>query len=158
VAGRLLTEKRLALSVMEGFTGGLIANTLSDAHSASAAFTGSLVINSKESMKPGGVAADSTNDENSDYSQIALAMAHAASQQFKADIGLSNVRAVAKDSDGEKTADIIYIGITRGGNEKTVKLRRPRDRTRIKRWVTSASLFELMKMLRSPDYFSSETR
>lgn len=157
VVSRILAEKKLALSVMEGFTGGLLANALSDSNLASSAFRGSLIVNSRESLKSCGVDADSITDENPVYSEIALAMARAASRQFKTDIGLSNVKVAGTDSDGEKAADIIYIGITSGENEKTVRLSRPRDRTRTKRWITSASLFELIKMLRSPDYFSSET-
>jgi nicotinamide-nucleotide amidase len=156
VAIKLLTQKNLSLSVMEGFTGGLVANTLSDSHFTSAVFKGSIVITSEESLKSYGVSTGPLTDKHPDYSETALDMARTASQQFKTNVGLSNVRTTGEDPGSEKAADIIHIGITIGEHEKAVRISRPRDRARTKRWVTSASLFALIKMLRSSNYFSGE--
>ncbi|GAI22309.1 unnamed protein product, partial [marine sediment metagenome] len=71
--------------------------------------------------------------------------------RLEADIGVSITGVIGPDELEGKPAGTMYIGIDSSQNKKTIKGNYPGDRSRVKRWVTIAALFELRKVLLALD-------
>ncbi|MFH1639308.1 MAG: CinA family nicotinamide mononucleotide deamidase-related protein [Chloroflexota bacterium] len=141
--GKLLTEKKLSLAVMEGFTGGLLAHTISSSASTKLSFKGGIVTSSDDVLKGFGVNGDI------DSAGTAEATANVVRQHFHADIGVSISDTAYPVTPQKKPSGNIYIGIAHGGSKKIVTVRNPGDRAEARRWVVSSALFEIISMLNS---------
>lgn len=150
VVGKLLVEKKLTLAVMEGFSGGLLSHTISGSASASSCFRGSLVTSSTETLKAFGVSGSPERPETTGD------MAEAVKFHFHADIGVSISDVVYPSKPDDRTSEIVYVAVVSGAKTKLVTIRSPRDRSEAKRWVVSSALFELIRMLTYPGYFSGK--
>ena len=148
IVGHMLMEKRLSLAVMEGYPGGLLAATITDAPRASSYFKGGLVASSDEALRAFGVDAKVISDYGASSAEVALAMAEAARLHLGADIGVS-VAGVDEPNMVEKgLATTIYIGIDVGKDRKVITANYPPwDRAWVKRRAVTAALFELRKIL-----------
>jgi nicotinamide-nucleotide amidase len=144
----MLTEKGLSLAVMEGYSGGLLAATITDAPGASTYFKGGLVASSDEALRAFGVDAKVISDYSASSAEVAQAMAEAAKLHLGADIG---VGLAGIDEPGEvegKLVTTIYIGIDDGRDKRAIIAHYPPwDRTWVKRRAVTAALFELRKIL-----------
>jgi len=147
VVGGMLAEKGLSLAVMEYCTGGLLMATITDAPDVSAYFKGGLIAYSNEALIAYGVDAGLIYDYGVISPEMAQAMAEVARLRLEADIGVSITGVIGPDELEGKPVGTMYIGIDNGKNERTIKGNYPGDRPRVKRWVTTAALFELRKML-----------
>ena len=147
VVGHVLAEKGLSLVVMEYSTGGLLATTITEAPGASACFKGGLIAYSNEALIVYGVDAKLIYDYGVISAEVAQAMAEVARLRLEADIGVSITGVVGPDELEGKPVGTMYIGIDSSQNKRTIKGNYPGDRSRVKRWVTNAALFELRKML-----------
>ncbi|MFC1908145.1 competence/damage-inducible protein A [Chloroflexota bacterium] len=151
IVGYLLTEKRLSLSVMESCTGGLLAITITDAPGAPAYFKGGLIACSNEALIVYGVDANLIYNYGISSSEVAQAMAKAARLRLEADIGVSITGVIGLDKlEGEPVSNTC-IGINSSTTKRTIKRNYLGDRSRVKRWITTTTLFELRKMLISLD-------
>ncbi len=144
IIGHLLTEKGLTLGVMESCTGGLLANTITDASGSSACFKGGLVACSDEAKIAYGVDSKIIAEYGAISPEVTQAMAEAAKAFLKADIGVS-VDGIEEVK--AKAVGVVYIGIDDGRSKKVIKGNYLGDRTRVKRRVVTAALFELRKTL-----------
>ncbi len=150
--GHVLAEKGLSLAVMGYCTGGLFMATISDAADVSAYFEGGLVAYSREALIVYGVDAGLISDYGVISSAAAQAMAEVAGLRLGADIGVSITGVIGPDELEGKPVGTMYIGIDSGQNKRTIERSYPtRDRSRVKRLVTVATLFELRKMLLALD-------
>ena len=151
VVGRLLTEKSLTLAVMEGYSGGLLANTITDVSGSSTYFRGGLIAYSDEVLIAYGVAPELISEYGIVSPEVAQAMARAARLSFGADIGISTSGVAGPNEIEGKPVGMVYIGVDNGRSQRAVKGNYPGDRIRLKRRTTTAALFELRKTLASPD-------
>ena len=151
VVGRLLTEKSLTLAVMEGYSGGLLATTITDVSGSSTYFRGGLIAYSDEVLIAYGVAPELISDYGIVSPEVAQAMARAARLSFGADIGISTSGVAGPNEIEGKPVGMVYIGVDNGRSQRVVKGNYPGDRIRLKRRTTTAALFELRKTLASPD-------
>ena len=151
VVGRLLTEKSLTLAVMEGYSGGLLATTITDVSGSSTYFRGGLIAYSDEVLIAYGVAPELISDYGIVSPEVAQAMAGAARLSFGADIGISTSGVAGPNEIEGKPVGTVYIGVDNGRSQRVVKGNYPGDRIRLKRRTTTAALFELRKTLASPD-------
>lgn len=151
VVASKLKEKKLTLAVLETFTSGQLTGTILESFLAESSFTGGVMLTSPETLKT----FVSRRLEDRGSSDNKFQAADAVRSFFGADIGLSVVGEPGpKDTD--RPYDIISIALVCQGNRRLVTLNQPRDRIRVKRWVVSATLFELIKMLTRDDYFAPE--
>ncbi len=151
VVGRLLTEKSLTLAVMEGYSGGLLANTITDVSGSSTYFRGGLIAYSDEVLIAYGVAPELISEYGIVSPEVAQAMARAARLSFGADIGISTSGVAGPNEIEGRPVGMVYIGVDNGGSQRVVKGNYPGDRIRLKRRTTTAALFGLRKTLASPD-------
>jgi nicotinamide-nucleotide amidase len=147
VVGRMLAEKGLSLAVMESYTGGLLAATITDAPGASAYFKGGLIACSEEAQIAYGVDAGVISDCGASSAEAAQAMARAVRLHLGADIGVG-IAGVDEPGEGEgRPISTIYIGIDDGKNKEAITARYPGDRAWAKRRAVATALFELRKIL-----------
>lgn len=148
VVGHMLTEKGVSLAVMEGYSGGLLAATITDAPGASTYFKGGLVASSDEALRAFGVDAKVISDYGASSAEVAQAMAEAARLHLGADIGVGVV-GIDEPSEVEgKLVTTIYIGIDDGKAKRAIIANYPPwDRAWVKRRAVTAALFELSKIL-----------
>ena len=140
VAARLLIEKKLTLSVIEDFSGGNLAATIADIPSGSTFFKGGLVAGSDEAKIALGVDGNLIKRYGAASPEVAVAMAEAAKNLLKADIGLS-ISAAGETKD--RPMGTTYIGIADSKGSRAIA------RPRRKQHIVASALFELRKSLLS---------
>jgi len=86
--GRMITEQRLTLALMESATGGAIANAITDHEGASTSFVGSLVTYTAQAKVDNGVPPEILAMHGIISRETAEAMAKAARERLHADIGI----------------------------------------------------------------------
>ncbi len=147
VVGHMLSEKRLSLAVMESFTGGLLATTITDTSGASTYFKGGLVAYSNEVKIAYGIDAELISKYGVISTEIAEVMAEAARTCLGADIGVGITGVAGPDEIEGKPVGTVYIGIADGQAKQVIKGNYPGIRTQVKRRTVTAALFELRKKL-----------
>ena len=150
VVGQMLTERGLSLAVMEGYTGGLLASTITDVPGATTYFRGGLIAYSDELRTAYGIDIRLISNYGVGSTEMAQAMAEAARIRLGADIGVSIAGADEADEIEGRTVTTIYIGIDDGKSSRVITTRYPGIKTRVKRWAVTAALFELRKALAAP--------
>jgi nicotinamide-nucleotide amidase len=140
VAYRLLSEKKLSLAVIEGYSGGQLINTIGESTITSPLFKGGVVAGSDETLKEAGIPASLYRDPD--------LMADAIRHRLNADIGISVTDFPPENKGPGETGGIVYVGIAYKEMKKSIPLSSVRERARAKSWVVSAALFELIKILR----------
>jgi nicotinamide-nucleotide amidase len=145
--GRMLTEKGLSLAVMESYSGGLLAATITGAPGAATYFKGGVVAGSDEALGAFGV--DAKVISGASRAEVAQAMAGAARLHLGADIGVSVAGVEEPNEVEERLVTTVYIGIDDGKDRRAITARYPWDRVWVKRRAVTAALFELRKMLAS---------
>ncbi|MBA7715057.1 putative competence-damage inducible protein [subsurface metagenome] len=147
VVGRMLAEKGLSLAVMEGYTGGLLAATITEAPNAATYFKGGLVAYSDEARVAYGVDFNLISEHGSDSAEVALAMAEAARSRLGAAIGVGITGVDESARAEDKLFGTFHIGVAAGRNKRVVTGRYPGSGARVKRWAVATALFELKKVL-----------
>lgn len=148
VVGYMLTERELSLAVMESYTGGLLAATITSAPDASTYFKGGLVASSDEALRAFGVDVKVVSDYGASSAEVAQAMAKAARLHLGADIGISIAGLDESNEVGERLVTTIYIGIDDGEDKRAITAHYPPwDRAWVKRRAVTAALFWLRKIL-----------
>jgi nicotinamide-nucleotide amidase len=140
IVNRLLAEKKVSLAVVEGYSGGLLINTISEATAALPFFGGGVVASSNEKLHIAGISASLY--ENPDL------LAEAIRARFNTDIGIGVTDFPPEEKKPGETGGTVYVGIVFKETKKSVPIISVRQRARAKRWVVSAALFELIKTLR----------
>jgi nicotinamide-nucleotide amidase len=149
--GNLLTSRGLSLATMESCTGGLLSNTVTDVPGSSAYFKGGLVAYSNELKIAFGVDPQIIEQHGAVSPQTAEAMASAARENLKADVGLG-VTGVAGPAELEgKPAGTVHIAIDAGGKTASFSHNFPFPRLRMKLITSIACLFRLREVLHTLD-------
>ena len=116
-AGRLLTERRLTLSVAESSTGGLVGSLITDIPGSSAYFAGALVPYSYEAHEAIlRVSRETLEDRGAVSEEVARAMASNARHLMSTDYALA-VAGIAGPSGGtpSKPVGLAYVALAGGG-------------------------------------------
>ncbi len=138
ILGHLLMERGLSLAVMEDYSGGWLAASITDIPESPAFFRGGLVACSSEAKIAFGVNAEVISKYGAVSLEVARAMAEASRALLKADVGIG---ITGVEETQPSPAGIVYIGIANGKSSPAIS--RPRG----KRRVTTAALLELRKSL-----------
>jgi nicotinamide-nucleotide amidase len=147
VVGARLTRRQLTLATMESCTGGLLASTITDVPGSSAYFKGGFVSYTNEMKIDLGVDAHLIEEYGAVSHQVAEAMAQAARQQVKADIGLAVTGVAGPDALEGKPPGLAYIGIADKQKARSIEGRYPPRRVDVKRLVVTHALFMLRQEL-----------
>jgi len=149
VVAKLLIDKGLTVATMESCTGGLLATTLTDVPGSSACFKGGFVPYSNEAKIALGVDADLIQRHGAVSAQVAEAMAQAARQQLRADIGIGSTGVAGPDALEGKPPGLVYIAVADSQGVESVKANYPPGRIEVKRRATTHALFLLRQRLMS---------
>jgi nicotinamide-nucleotide amidase len=147
VVGRRLAEKKLSLAVMESYTGGLLAATMSGCPEAAPYFRGGLVAGSDEARVACGVDYRLIAEHGGEGAEVAPIMAEAARSRLGAAVGVGITGTDESGRAAEKTFGTYHIGVVTGQQRRLVTGSYPGDRARVRRWAVAAALFELRKVL-----------
>lgn len=147
VVGQLLTSQGLTLATMESCTGGLLASTLTDVPGSSVYYRGGFVAYSNGMKIALGVDGQLIEKHGAVSRQVAEAMAEAARQQLKADIGVGISGVAGPDKLDEKPPGLVYIAISDKAGRKSVEGKYPPRRIDVKRRATTHALFLLRQRL-----------
>ena len=137
-AGRLLIEKGLTLSVIEDYSGGWLAASITDIPQNPAFFQGGLVACSDQAKVALGVDQALISRYGAVSSEVAQSMAEVARELLNSDIAISTTGLL---ENGNEPAGVTYIGISDGENSRVIR------RSRGKRRVTTTALLELRRLL-----------
>jgi nicotinamide-nucleotide amidase len=147
VVGRRLAERKLSLAVMESYTGGLLAATLSGCPEAAPYFKGGLVTDSDEARVACGVDYRLIAEHGGESAEVAPAMAEAARSRLGAAVGLGVTGVDEPGTVAAKTFGTYHIGVVTGWQQRLATGIYPGDRARVRHWAVAAALFELWKVL-----------
>ena len=149
VVGKLLVERKLTLALAESFTGGLIADRLTNVPGSSAYFDRAFVVYSDRSKRAElGVPAAWLESHGAVSRETAEAMAFGVRTRSNADIGLSTT-GIAGPSGGspEKPVGLAWIGYSDKDSTLAVRFDFGDGRRRVKERGAQAALEILRKKL-----------
>ena len=138
----LLRDEGLTLGVIEGFTGGLLCNNLTEVEGSDAALNGGVVAGSGDALARLGVSAAIMERHGAASAEAAQDMARAARELFHADVGIGVSPLALESADGSIVAGTSFIGYAMDGRAAvTSPAHYPTRRLRIRgRAVTHALL------------------
>lgn len=149
VVARLLDEKDVQLSVMESCTGGGLANVLTNVPGISGHFRGGIVSYATDVKTIMGVDAAIIEEHSVISPEVAMAMAVAAREQLRADIGIGITGVAGPDpQDGHPVGEvhIALAGSSRIAND-SLSFTYPSSRENIKRRAITQALMLLRRAL-----------
>ena len=138
LTGSLLVEKGLTLAVMEDFSGGWLAAGITDIPESASFFKGGLIACSDETKVAFGVDVATISRYGAASPEVARAMAEAARDLLKADIGISST--ATEETEG-RPMGTTYIGVAASNGNRAV------SRARRKQHIAAGAMFELRKSL-----------
>lgn len=147
VVGRRLAQRKLSLAVMESYTGGLLAATVSGCPEAAPYFRGGLVTASDEARVACGVDYRLIAEYGGESAEVAPAMAEAARSRLGAAVGVGVTGADESGGAADKTSGTYHIGVVSGRGRHLASGSYPGNRARVRPWAVAAALFELSKVL-----------
>jgi nicotinamide-nucleotide amidase len=142
VLGRLLTERKLTISVAESCTGGLIADKITNVSGSSTYFERGVVTYSNRSkVELLGVPEELTRTHGAVSKEVAEAMAAGIRRVARVDIGLSTT-GIAGPTGGtaEKPVGLVWIGYSDKETTLALKFNFGDDRKRTKERAAQAAL------------------
>lgn len=154
VVGRLLTERRMTLSVAESCTGGLIGSRITDVTGSSAYFIeGAVTYSNDAKVRTLNVPRETIETYGAVSAETAAAMATGMLERAGTDVAIS-VTGIAGPGGGseQKPVGTVFLGLADNAGVRTVKLVVPGDRYLI-RWRASQAALDLLRrnLLRGSD-------
>ena len=123
VVVKLLTDKKMIISVVESCTGGMLASSITNVSGSSSVFNESIVTYSNEAkIKYLDIKLDTLNTYGAVSSECALEMSKKLFEKTNSDITVS-ITGIAGPTGGtkEKPIGLVYFGVTFKGENKTYK-------------------------------------
>lgn len=145
--GRLLTERRLTLSVMESASGGELASTITGHAGSSNYFAGGIVAYSREMKQAHGVPADIIDAYGLYSRETASAMAAAVRREVGTDIGLGVTGIAGMEPLEDIPAGTCFVAVSMSGAEEAKEVHRPGNRETAKRYFAQSALDLLRRQL-----------
>ncbi len=148
-AGLLLTQKHLTLATMESCTGGLLINSITEVPGSEGYFKGGIVIYGSDGSAwiRNGVPSAIIEDHGIISQEAAGAMAQAAREQLKADIGIGVTGVTGPQRIEGKPVGTVHIAIALDKTVNQFPSRWPPRRVTIRRRAASTALIELRRLL-----------
>jgi len=147
IVGALITAKGLSLATMESYTGGFLANIITNVPGSSEYFRGGLVVYTNESLIAFGIKQQLISQYGVVSSQAAEAMATRAREILGASIGIGLTGVMGPAEIEGQRIGTIFIGIDDGQRRRSFARNYPGSRLQIKQRAVTSALFELRKNL-----------
>ena len=147
VVGQLLLQKGLTLAVMESFTGGLLASTITEVPGSSRYFTGGIVTYSNQAKIAHGVPAELVEKHGAVSAPVAQAMAKAARKALGAEVGIGTTGVAGPDTLEGKAPGTVHIALDFQGKLSVISPTYRFDRPRMRRMAVNAALLHLRQAL-----------
>ena len=147
IAGDLLVANGLSLATMESHTGGILANTITNAPQSSTYYKGGLIAYSDETHITFGIEREIISQYGPFSTEITEAMATASRKQLRAAIGIGLTVIMDAAETKNKPTGTIFISIDDRNKRRNFTRNHPGNRSRIKQGAVISALFELRKIL-----------
>jgi len=147
VVGALITAKGLSLATMESYTGGFLANIITNVPGSSKYFRGGLIAYTHESMTDFGINQQLISRYGVVSSQAAEAMATIAREKLGASIGISLTGVMGPAEIEGQRIGTIFVGLDDGQCRQSFARNYPGSRLQIKQRAVTSALLELRKIL-----------
>ena len=145
--GKLLMAKNMTLAAMESCTGGLFASTITDVPGSSRYFKGGLVTYANEAKIAYGVDAMLIEAHGAVSPEVAAAMAKAARQQLRADVGIGITGVAGPDPMEGKPAGTVFIAVDHRNAIQGHATSYRMARADVKQRAVTSALFQLRQLL-----------
>lgn len=137
----LLRRKRLTLGVIEGFTGGLLCNNLTEVEGSNGVLKGGAVAVDSDALARLGVKTEVIEEHGVASPETAQDIARAARRTFEVDVGIGISPLALESEGGSVVAGTSFIGYSMDGRTNSTSGHYPTRRLRIRgRAVTHALL------------------
>lgn len=149
VVSRLLDERDIQLAVMESCTGGALSDILTNVPGISVHFRGGIVSYATEVKEIMGVDPAIIREYGVVSAETAMAMAVAAREQLRSDIGIGITGVAGPDPQDGIEVGTVYIALAGGGSitNDAINFRYPSSRENIKRRAVTQALMLLRRAL-----------
>jgi len=147
IVGALLTAKGLSLATMESYTGGFLANVITNAHGSSKYFNGGLVAYTDDSRISFGLSKQLISRYGTVSSQAVEAMATIAREKLGTSIGISLTGVMGPAEIEGQPIGTIFVGLDDGRHRQSFSKNYPGNRLQVKQRAVTSALFELRKIL-----------
>ena len=144
----LLKDESLTLGVIEGFTGGLLCNNLTEVEGSEGALNGGVVAGRAEALVRLGVGADVIEEEGIASAGAAAEMARAARENFGADVGIGITPLALESEGGNVVAGTSFIGYAMDGRSQSTSGHYPTRRLRIRGRAVTHALLGMIRFVR----------
>ncbi len=153
VAGNLLIDQGLTVSIAESCTGGRIADRLTNVPGASTYFLGSVTAYSNQIKTDVlGVSEDCIRTHGAVSREVAVAMAEGIMRTFGSNVGISSTGIMGPDGGTEeKPVGTVWIGYAREAKSSAIKFQFGSDRDRNKSRTATAAINRLRLELTQDD-------
>jgi nicotinamide-nucleotide amidase len=147
IVGNLLSSKKLTLATMESYTGGSLANIITNVPGSSKYFAGGLVAYSEASRTAFGLDPKCTSRYGTVSAETCEAMATTARETLKTSIGLGLTGVMGPAEIEEQSIGTIFVSLDDGQHRRSFAKNYPGNRQQIKQRAVTAALFELRIIL-----------
>lgn len=145
--GRILLERGLTLACMESATGGALANMITDVSGSSSYFRGGIVAYHRKTKARYGVAETIMDSHGLVSEETAAAMAHAVRRELATSVGLATTGVAGKEPVESQAPGTVYVAAAIGDVTEVRCIRRPGERSAVKRIAAQSALDLLRRML-----------
>jgi nicotinamide-nucleotide amidase len=145
--GKLLLSKKLTLATMESYTGGSLANVITNVPGSSKYFVGGLVAYNEASRAAFGLDPQCIARYGTISGETCNNMATVVREKLGSSIGIGLTGVMGPDEMEGKSIGTIFIGLDDGQRRQSFAKTYPGTRLQIKQRAVTAALFELRKLL-----------
>jgi nicotinamide-nucleotide amidase len=147
IVGTLLIEKKLSLATMESYTGGFLANIITNIPESSKYFVGGLVAYAAESRAAFSLNSQLISRYGTVSAEASEAMAAIARQKLGTSIGVGLTGVMGPSEIEGKSIGTVFIGVDDGQCRQSFTRNLPGNRLQIKQRAVTSALFELRRIL-----------
>ncbi|MCJ7515550.1 MAG: competence/damage-inducible protein A [Dehalococcoidia bacterium] len=147
IVGNLLSSKKLTLATMESYTGGSLANVITNVPGSSIYFAGGLVAYGPASRAAFGLDPQCISQYGTVSAETCEAMATIAREKLGASIGVGLTGVTGPDEIEGRSIGTIFISLDDGQRRQSFAKNYPGNRQQIKQRAVTAALFELRRLL-----------
>jgi len=147
IVGNLMSSKKLTLATMESYTGGSLANVITNVPGSSKYYAGGLVAYSPASRATFGLDPQCISQYGTVSAETCEVMATTAREKLGASIGIGLTAVTGPDEIEGQSIGTIFISLDDGQCRQSFAKNYPGNRPQIKQRAVTAALFELRKLL-----------
>jgi nicotinamide-nucleotide amidase len=147
IVGNLLSSKKLTLASMESYTGGSLANIITNVPGSSKYFAGGLVAYNESSRAAFGLDPQCISQYGTVSAETCESMATMAREKLGTSIGVGLTGVMGPAEIEGQSIGTIFVSLDDGQRRQTFAKNYPGNRLQIKQRAVTAALFELRRIL-----------